>query len=94
MKIDTQGYEPFVIRGARETIIKNLPTIFLEYWPWAYTRADADYQGMLQFLLELYGRMYFIDEENKQHFITDQRYIDRYCQQNDGMHYCNIAFMS
>lgn len=31
MKIDVEGFEPYVLLGAKETIIKYCPTIFLEY---------------------------------------------------------------
>ena len=30
MKIDVQGYEPWVLDGAKSTILRNRPTIFIE----------------------------------------------------------------
>jgi FkbM family methyltransferase len=33
IKIDVQGYEPYVLDGAKQTILKNKPTIFIEIEP-------------------------------------------------------------
>ena len=33
IKIDVQGFEPFVLDGARETILRNKPVIFIEVEP-------------------------------------------------------------
>lgn len=33
IKIDVQGYEPLVLDGAKQTILKNKPTIFIEIEP-------------------------------------------------------------
>ncbi|OGL53993.1 hypothetical protein A3K55_02200 [Candidatus Shapirobacteria bacterium RBG_13_44_7] len=62
IKIDTQGWEPEVIKGAREIIRKYHPKIFLEYSPSMYTAAGMDYREMWQFLEEEYGKIFYIDE--------------------------------
>jgi FkbM family methyltransferase len=61
IKIDTQGAEPFVILGARKTILKHKPVIFFEYWPSAYIQAEADHKEMINWLGE-YGTFEQIDE--------------------------------
>lgn len=66
MKIDTQGYEPFVIEGAKALIQAHKPKIFLEYWPYAYRKAGADKKRMLTFLSDLAYEAYVIDEDKKE----------------------------
>lgn len=34
IKIDVEGAEEAVLEGARETIMKHTPVIFIEVWPW------------------------------------------------------------
>ena len=54
MKIDTQGWEPEVIEGAKKIISKNKPIMFLEYSPASYKIAKLDGQKMMKNLhLEL-----------------------------------------
>ncbi|MDP3685859.1 MAG: FkbM family methyltransferase [bacterium] len=61
IKSDTQGYEPFVVRGAERLIIRDQPTILLEYWPFGYGKAHADGARMLDFLLAHYAHAYVIE---------------------------------
>jgi FkbM family methyltransferase len=61
IKCDTQGFEPFVLKGAQEIIRRDRPTLLLEYWPFAYEQAHADVEWMLDFLLSLYPLAYTID---------------------------------
>ncbi len=102
IKIDTQGFEPFVIEGAKQIIQENHPAIFLEYWPAGFKNAGADYYAMMDFLVDVYGKLYLIDEYRKKIFSTNQDFIDggcyasqyfmeRYFGAIDGAH-CNIAF--
>lgn len=57
IKIDTQGWEPQVINGAKEIIKRDKPIIFLEYTP-------ADYQDnkMITFLQKNYKCIWSIDD--------------------------------
>ncbi|MGI8672098.1 MAG: FkbM family methyltransferase [Luteitalea sp.] len=41
VKIDTQGAEPFVVKGARATLARA-ELVFLEYWPYGMARLAAD----------------------------------------------------
>ena len=40
LKIDIEGYEPIVFRSAREILLRERPTMFVEYHPWAVQRRD------------------------------------------------------
>ena len=41
VKIDTQGAEPFVVKGGRATLARA-DLVFLEYWPYGMSRLAAD----------------------------------------------------
>src|SRR5439155_11966071 len=88
IKIDTEGGEPFIILGAKEIISQQRPTLFLEYWPYGYRHAGADVHAMISFLLQVYKRMYFIDEAKRDVFAVTQEFIDDYCQEMDGYLHC------
>ncbi len=48
IKIDVQGYEPFVLQGMEEILRRNRPLIVLaEYWPWGMRRAGAEPNAMI-----------------------------------------------
>lgn len=62
IKIDTQGWEPEVIAGAKNLIKKYHPKIFFEWSLEMYRQAKLNYQAMWDFLEEEYGKIYYIDE--------------------------------
>lgn len=92
IKSDTQGFEPFVIEGAKEIIRKYKPVIFIEYWPWGYIRSGGNRRRMLRFLLSVYRKMYFIDEKRQKLFETDRTFIEEYCLGHRGYLHCNLVF--
>jgi FkbM family methyltransferase len=49
VKIDTQGAEPHVVEGGKETI-SRADLIILEYWPYGMARMGADQNLLLEFL--------------------------------------------
>ena len=49
IKIDVQGFEGQVIRGAKATIERDRPTIFLEVSPVPMQNAGEDYRDLLNF---------------------------------------------
>lgn len=57
IKIDTQGYEPQVILGAKKIIKKHRPTIFLEYTPSEYRD-----NKMINFLKKSYQNIWSIND--------------------------------
>lgn len=62
IKIDVQGWEPTVIAGAKKIIKKYKPVIIMEYWPEGIKRAGLDGEKMIDFLKQVYGKIYLIDE--------------------------------
>jgi hypothetical protein len=75
VKIDTQGFEPFVIKGSQRTIEHDRPVVFLEFWPFGYTRSGADAAWMVDFLLHTYHEMYVIDEEQDTVLAIDKEHV-------------------
>ena len=56
IKIDTQGWEPAVIDGAKKIIGRDRPTLFLEYSPSEYKD-----NGMIEYLKTIYKNIWSID---------------------------------
>ncbi len=90
IKIDTQGYEPYVIKGAQELIKNQKPALFFEYWVYGYKQSGGNYKEMITFLEEQYGTLTFIDEENETTFIVNKDFINNYCLQLNGYLHCNL----
>lgn len=82
MKIDTQGWEPEVIEGAKNIISKNKPTIFMEYSPASYIQAKLDGQKMMKFLRSVYLKIWWIDEWLYIYKNLKQDNIDKICATN------------
>jgi len=61
IKIDTQGWEPKVILGAKRIIKKYKPIIFMEYSPQSYKENNLDSKGMINFLKQIYKNIFTID---------------------------------
>lgn len=61
IKIDTQGWEPKVIMGAKKIIKKYKPILFLEYSPQSYQENNLDGKGMINFLKQIYKNIWSID---------------------------------
>jgi len=57
IKIDTQGYEPKVIKGASKIIKRDQPTMFLEYTPEEYSD-----NKMINFLKNIYQNIWSIND--------------------------------
>lgn len=90
IKIDTQGYEPFVIKGAQELIKNQKPILFFEYWVYGYKQSRGKYKDMIAFLEKQYKTLTFIDEENETIFIVNKDFINNYCLQLNGYLHCNL----
>lgn len=82
IKIDTQGWEPEVIRGAKELIKKDKPTIFLEYSPASYKLAKLNGKKMMEFLRRIYPRIWWIDEWLYIYRNLSQEKINKICTTN------------
>jgi FkbM family methyltransferase len=82
LKIDTQGWEPEVIEGAKELIRKNKPVMFLEYSPASYKIAKLNGRKMVDFLRKIYKKIWWIDEWLYIYKNLSQGKIDKICARN------------
>jgi len=82
IKIDTQGWEPEVIEGAKKIISKNKPVMFLEYSPASYKAAKLNGKKMMDFLRKIYPRIWWIDEWLYIYRNLSQEKIDKICVKN------------
>ena len=57
IKIDTQGWEPEVIEGAKKIIKRDSPTLFLEYSPGEFMN-----EKMIKFLMSNYQNIWSIND--------------------------------
>jgi FkbM family methyltransferase len=90
LKIDTQGWEPKVILGGKKMISKDLPDLFLEYWPDGYKRSSLDYKKMIKFLENKYGKIYLIDDELRLVYPVSSESLERRCHTKTG--YVDLIF--
>ena len=82
IKIDTQGWEPEVIEGARKIIEKDRPIIFMEYSPDSYKQAKLDGQKMMKNLRKIYKKIWWIDEWLYIYKNLSQKRVDQICRTN------------
>jgi FkbM family methyltransferase len=82
IKIDTQGWEPEVVAGAKKIITKDKPIIFMEYSPARYKIAGLDGKKMMRFLRKIYKNIWWIDEWLYIYKNLEQRKIDAICATN------------
>lgn len=82
LKIDTQGWEPAVIDGAKEIIKKNKPTIFFEYSPKSYKAAKLDGDRMIYWIEGIYKKIFWIDDWFYLYKSLKKKKIDEICEKN------------
>lgn len=82
IKVDTQGWEPEVIKGAKKIIAKNRPIMFLEYSPASYKIAKLDGQKMMKFLRKIYKKIWWINEWLYIYKNLNQKKVDKICATN------------
>ncbi len=90
IKIDTQGWEPKVVFGARRTIERDKPTIFMEFWPDGYARSGLDYMKMVKFLEGIYGKIYLIDDRLNLVYSVSKYDLVEKCKNDKG--YVDLLF--
>jgi len=84
IKMDVQGFESLVIEGGKETIEKNKPIIFFEYWPWGAKNAGSEIKEMTDFLRKIYKKIFWVDEYIQIHFPAAQKFLDKkYSDKNE-----------
>ena len=62
IKIDTEGYDGYVLRGAVELLRKHRPTLFVELAPRALANAGFSVEAFVDLIFEAHGHVYVIDE--------------------------------
>lgn len=82
IKIDTQGWEPEVIEGAKKIIEENKPIIFMEYSPASYKMAKLNGDKMMEFLEKIYKKIFWIDEWLYIYRNLGKEKIDKICATN------------
>lgn len=82
IKIDTQGWEPEVIEGAKKLIEKDKPIIFVEYSPATYRVAKLDGKKMTDFLKKIYKKFFWIDEWLYIYKVLNIDKIEQICSTN------------
>lgn len=60
IKIDVQGFEGKVIRGAAGVILRDRPVVFVEVMPEAMANAGDDYRAQMAFFKDADYRMQFV----------------------------------
>jgi len=53
IKIDTDGFEPAILRGAKNVLASSKPVVFYEWYPDGYDRAGEDNISHADFLMDL-----------------------------------------
>ena len=82
IKIDTQGWEPEVIEGAKKIIKNCKPVLFMEYSPTSYKLAKLNENKMMEFLKSIYKKFFWIDEWLYIYKVLDKNKIDKICSSN------------
>jgi len=66
IKIDVEGFEEDVIRGASNTIARFSPLVFLEFNSWCLIAiANKNPRGFLEFLRQTFRHTYCFDESSR-----------------------------
>lgn len=66
MKIDVEGYEPYVVKGAIKTLKKYKPIILMELDSSLIKASQADPKTFVKELFSIYKYCYLIDERKKE----------------------------
>ncbi len=75
LKIDVEGYEPYVVQGANETM-NRVQCMVMEYAPYILKHAGADIRAFLQGLAKNFSKIYSI-EQNSLQPITIEKILER-----------------
>lgn len=63
IKLDVQGYEEAVVRGARNLLTSQNLSILMEFWPHGLQKAGTDIDRFLQMLEEFNFNFYVLDQK-------------------------------
>ena len=83
VKIDTEGFDYFVLKGMENTIKNNNKIVIVsEFWPYGITRSGVDPDKYLEFLKDVGLNVNFFDleeAENLKLHKNDKFFIASYC---------------
>lgn len=82
IKVDVEGAEVRVLRGAENTIRANKPVMFVECWPEGLQAAGDSVQGLFDWLASLGYRVKMIDEFTKQVVATNPIAVEAYYEKH------------
>jgi FkbM family methyltransferase len=92
LKIDTQGYEWQIIKGARDTILKDKPVVFCEIAPNALASIGDAYEDILSFFENLGYDMHHVDRIEQRIAPIAYETARIILQNKDPMYYEDMIF--
>jgi FkbM family methyltransferase len=85
VKIDVQGFEETVFRGAEKLLSSSSLSIIMEFWPYGLQKAGTDVDTFLKTIEQFGFSFYVLDEKNcdthrtkRQSLLSGLNYNDRY----------------
>lgn len=82
IKMDTQGYEPYIFQGAYNLIENNFPKIFFEFWPWGYKQSNANVELMLKIIKDFEYKIFNIPHYEAKKIQVDINYLLNFYNKN------------
>ncbi|OQY92031.1 MAG: hypothetical protein B6D37_15480 [Sphingobacteriales bacterium UTBCD1] len=77
LKIDVEGFDTIVLRGAQEVIKKNKPVVFFEYNPEAMKLLNEDgFSTLLSFRDKGYDKVIFFDHKGTLFLVTSLKNLE------------------
>ena len=91
VKIDTQGYDYFVISGMKDLIARTAPfTLFTEFWNHGNIQAGVDSREYFQYLQDAFGSVEYIDEVRQSTYRIDYAFVETECKKFNGINHVNL----
>jgi FkbM family methyltransferase len=93
IKIDAEGAEGLIIKGAQKSLQDNNAIILMEFWPYGQKNIGTDPQKLLNTLSDLKYKIKIIDDKNQSVRSIDVEEIFKICQSSEnGKGHVNLLF--